>query len=204
MAHLRFFFVCDVVNMCSKFAREPFFRSQQRIRVGAILLAGVAACGLSLAHAALPVVVTEALAKASLPEDAIGLLIERVRDQRVLFSHQAERSLQTASTMKLLTTAVALERLGPGYRGRTELRSAAAINGDVLQGDLVLRGLADADLTTAAFRGLLQSLRQQGVVEIAGDLLLDRTFFSPPRIDIGVPPFDESPEFQYKDRKSVV
>ena len=170
---------------------QPFARLLRRI---CVLLA---LCGLNVAQAVLPAVVSEALAKASLPDDSIGLVIERVRDQRVLFSHQAERSFQTASTMKLLTTAVALERLGPVYRGRTELRSAAAINGDVLQGDLVLRGLADADLNTAAFRGLLQSLRQQGVVEITGDLLLDRTFFSPPRIDIGVPPFDESPEFQY-------
>lgn len=197
MAHLRFFFAHDAVNICLKSVRELVLRAQRGVRVGAIWLASIAACSLSLAHAALPVVVSEALAKAGLPEDSIGLVIERVNDQRVLFSHQAGRSFQTASTMKLLTTAVALERLGPVYRGRTELRSTAAINGDVLQGDLVLRGLADADLNTAAFRAMLQTLRQQGIAEIAGDLLLDRTFFSPPRLDIGVPPFDESPEFQY-------
>ena len=157
----------------------------------------VAACSLHLAHAALPGVVSETLANAGLPDDAMGLIIERVSDQRVLFSHQAERSFQTASTMKLLTTAVALERLGPVYRGRAELRSVATVKGDVLQGDLSLRGLADADLNTAAFRGMLQSLRQQGIAEIAGNVLLDRTFFSPARTDIGVPPFDESSEFQY-------
>ena len=186
MQQFRFFFVCD-----------PVFRWRRVARAWVIGLAGFAAYSLNLAHAALPVVVADALTKANLPQDAMGLVIERVSDQRVLFSHQSERSFQTASTMKLLTTAVALERLGPVYRGRTELRSAAAINGDVLQGDLVLHGLADADLNTATFRGMLLSLRQQGVAEIAGDLLLDRTFFSPPRIDIGVPPFDESPEFQY-------
>lgn len=167
------------------------------LRCGLVAAAFAIALFSARAAAQLPEPVRAALQAAGLPEDAIGLVIERVSDQRVLFSHQAERSLQTASTMKLLTTAVALERLGPAYRGRTELRSAAAVSGDVLQGDLALRGLADADLNTAAFRGMLQSLRQQGIAEIAGDLLLDRTFFSPPRIDIGVPPFDESPEFQY-------
>ena len=197
MAYFRHFFARDAVNICSKLVRELAFRSQRAVRVGAIWLASSAACGLNLAHAALPVVVSEALTKAGLPEDSIGLVIERLSDQRVLYWHQAERSFQTASTIKLLTTAVALERLGPAYRGRTELRSAAAVNGEVLQGDLVLRGMADADLNAAAFRGMLQSLRQQGVVEIAGDLLLDRSFFSPPRFDVGVPPFDESPEFQY-------
>jgi len=197
MAYLRSFFPRDAIGAASAPMREMAFWSQRVVRVATMFLTSVAACSLSLAHAALPAVVAEALAKAGLPEDAIGLVIERVSDQRMLFSHQAGRSLQTASTMKLLTTAVALERLGPAYRGRTELRSAAAVSGDVLQGDLALRGLADADFDTAAFRGMLQSLRQQGIAEIAGDLLLDRTFFSPPRIDVGVPPFDESPEFQY-------
>ena len=183
------------MKACSTAVRALVLPSLQGVSVK--WLASIAACSLNLACAALPAVVADALAKAGLPEDSIGLVIERVSDQRLLFSHQAERSFQTASTMKLLTTAVSLERLGPVYRGRTELRSAAPQNVDVLQGDLALRGLADADLNAAAFRGMLQSLRQQGIAEITGDLLLDRTFFSPPRIDIGVPPFDETPEFQY-------
>ena len=197
MSQLRFFFPREAQNACPKAARGLILRLPRRFRAGAIWLASLAACSLSLAHAALPPVVSDALAKAGLPEDSIGLIVARVSDQRVLFTHQAELSFQTASTMKLLTTAVALERLGPVYRGRSELGSAAVVSNEVLQGDLVLRGMADADLKTAAFRGMLQSLRQQGIAEIAGDLLLDRTFFSPPRLDIGVPPFDESPEFQY-------
>lgn len=151
----------------------------------------------ALAHAELPAVIASALSKAGLPENSMGLIVERVVDRRLVVAHQAERSLQTASTMKLLTTAVALERLGPVYRSRTEMRSAGPLVGDVLRGDLVLKGLADADLDWTAFRSLLLTLKQQGVTEIAGDLLLDRTFFSPPRGDIGVAPFDESPEFQY-------
>lgn len=187
----------NIVNARSKLANPAAFPLMRWMSQGVPWVACIAGCSLHLAHAALPPVVSDALAKAGLPEDSMGLVIERVSDQRVLFSHQAERSFQTASTMKLVTTAVALERLGPVYRGRSELRSAGVVNGEVLQGDLVLRGLADADLTTAAFRGMLQSLRQQGIAEIAGDLMLDRSFFSPPRLDIGVPPFDESPEFQY-------
>ncbi len=197
MAYFRLLFVRHPIKPRLRAVHAVALPSLRDITVGARCIASVAAYSLNLACAALPAMVSDALAKAGLPEDSVGLVIERVSDQRLLFSHQAERSFQTASTMKLLTTAVALERLGPVYRGRTELRSAAPINGEVLMGDVALRGLADADLNTAAFRGMLQTLRQQGVAEIAGDLLLDRTFFSPPRVDVGVPPFDESPEFQY-------
>lgn len=42
-----------------------------------------------------------------------------------------------ASTLKLLTTVVALDRLGPNHRGFTDLLTGAALHGDVLAGDLV-------------------------------------------------------------------
>lgn len=149
------------------------------------------------ADAQLPGPVRAALGAAGLAESAIGVVVERVSDKYRVINHQADRSFQPASTMKLVTSAVALERLGATHRSRSELRSSAGVASGVLQGDLVLRGSADTDLNTAAFRGMLLSLRQQGINEIAGDFLLDRSFFSPARMDIGVPPFDESPEFQY-------
>ena len=171
--------------------------SAAALRWGLVAAALVLALFSARAAAQLPEPVRAALQAAGLSESAIGIVVERVSDQRGVMSHQAERSFQPASTMKLLTSAVALERLGATHRGRSELRSSAVVVTGVLQGDLVLRGSADTDLNAEAFRGMLLTLRQLGISEIAGDFLLDRSFFSPPRMDIGVPPFDESPEFQY-------
>ena len=47
--------------------------------------------------------------------------------------------MQPASTIKVVTTLVALEQLGPAFRGRTELRTNAPIRQGVLEGDVVLR-----------------------------------------------------------------
>ena len=178
-------------NLCP--TPEPATALRCGLIAAALGLALFSAC----AHAQLPEPVRAALQAAGLPETAIGVVVERVSDQRWVFGHQAEHSFQPASTMKLLTSAVALERLGATYRGHSELRGSGVVANGVLQGDLVLRGSADTDLNTEAFRGMLLTLRQQGINEIAGDFLLDRSFFLPPRMDIGVPPFDESPEFQY-------
>ena len=155
----------------------------------AVLLAWLPA-----AQAALPPPVGALMAAHKLPEDAIGVLV--LRGDTMLVSHLAERAMQPASTMKLVTTLVALERLGPVFKGRTELRTAAVLAGDTLKGDLVLRGGADADLTGDVIRDMLQSLRNQGVRRIEGRLVLDRQLFNPARIDT-VPPFDESPEAYY-------
>jgi D-alanyl-D-alanine carboxypeptidase/D-alanyl-D-alanine-endopeptidase (penicillin-binding protein 4) len=53
------------------------------------------------------------------------------------------------------------------------------------------------DLDWQAFERMLSLLRMQGVREIRGDFILDLGRFSPARTDIGLPPFDEEPEFRY-------
>ncbi|MGX9732627.1 D-alanyl-D-alanine carboxypeptidase/D-alanyl-D-alanine endopeptidase [Janthinobacterium aestuarii] len=158
----------------------------------AALLAGL---GLSTAHAQLPESVSLLLRSANIPEDAMGAIV--LRGNTVVMSHGAERSMQPASTMKLVTTAVGLEQLGPIFRGRTELRTSADVINGVLKGDLILRGGADTDFNANALEHMLQTLRTQGIVKIKGDLILDRQLFQPARPDIGAPPFDESAEFRY-------
>ncbi len=137
------------------------------------------------------------MSTAAIPVDSMGAVVIRVSDGATILSHRANASMQPASTLKPLTSIVALERLGPAYRGRTELRSAAALVDGTLQGDLILRGLGDPDFDWVALRGLLQTLRDKGIRDIGGDLVLDRNMFYPARRDLGMPPFDESPEFRY-------
>lgn len=145
----------------------------------------------------LPPNVIGMLKNANIPAEAMGAILVRASDGKVILSHHAETPMQPASTMKLLTAIVSLEKLGPTYRGRTEIRSRAKLFDGVLEGDLILRGRADPDLDADSFRIMLQSLRNNGIREIRGNLVVDRHAFRPPRADIGVPPFDEAPEFRY-------
>ena len=147
----------------------------------------------------LPTSVVNMLKDASIPTDAMGAIVIRMSDGATILSHRSDVSLQPASTLKLLTSIVGLERLGPTYRGRTELR--ANVKGEVIDGelrsDLVLRGMGDPDLDWPAFQRMLQTLRLKGISDIKGDFVLDRQWFQPSRPDAGVPPFDETPEFRY-------
>ena len=151
----------------------------------------------------LPANVLTMLNAADIPPDAVGAIVIRVSDGAIVLSHQAGVSLQPASTLKLVTSIVGLERLGPTYRGRAELRTNAelvdgVLPGDLtLRGDLVLRGVGNPDLDWQAFQRMLQTLRHTGISDIEGDLILDRQWFQPSRPDVGVPPFDEAPEFRY-------
>jgi D-alanyl-D-alanine carboxypeptidase/D-alanyl-D-alanine-endopeptidase (penicillin-binding protein 4) len=150
---------------------------------------------LPAARAEVPAPVAQLLKAARIPEDAIGLVV--LRGNVTVISHQSERPMQPASTIKVLTTLSALEQLGPAFRGRTELRTVAPVRNGVLEGDLVLKGGADIDLDGAAVQTMLQALRYQGVERIAGRLVLDRQLFNPARPDPNAPPFDDTPEEYY-------
>ena len=162
------------------------------------IVGGVAWALLSTTAAAqLPARVSEMLRASNMPETALGVAVVRLSDNELVWAQYPNQSMQPASTIKVLTAIVGLDKLGPAYRSRTALLTTAPVVDGVLQGDLTLRGEGNTDVAWEDFQRMLQSLRHKGVREIAGNLIVDRTFFSPTRLDVGLPPFDESPEFRY-------
>ena len=175
--------------------RHPLHRRLARLALALTLLPALL-CPVRAA-AELPPALLRALAEAGIPADAVGLVVAPVAPGPRFVEHAAQRLMQPGSAMKLVTTLVGLEQLGPTWRGHTRLLAAGPVRDGVLHGDLVLQGQADMDLTWQALQAMLQRLRQRGLVEIRGALVLDRSAFNPPRYDIGVPPFDEAPGSAY-------
>ena len=95
----------------------------------------------------------------------------------MLDSHNQQLSFNPASVMKLVTTAAALDLLGPDYRWITRVYAQGSIVGDVLNGDLIIQGSGDPRLAHEDLARLLRRLRSLGVREIYGDLVLDRSLF---------------------------
>lgn len=166
-------------------------------RALAALLLGGSLLAATPAQAELPAPLQQRLEQAGVPASALGLVVVPAAGGAPFIAHQAGRPLQPASTMKLVTTLVGLEQLGPAWRARTRLLAAGPIDDGVLQGDLVLQGQGDVDLDVDALRELLRQARARGLARIRGALVLDRSAFTPSRTDLGVPPFDEGPEFAY-------
>ena len=149
------------------------------------------------ATTSVPDPVQAALAKAGLPADSLGYVLQPLDGARAAVARRADDPMSPGSTMKLVTAVVALDKLGINHRGRTELMAAAQPASGVIDGPLILRGGADPDLDWPALWWLLRQLRESGVQEIRGGFVVDRTLFSPTRFDVGLPPFDDAPEFGY-------
>lgn len=166
-----------------------------------------ATCGASLAAAivlaacstlpAPPEPARQALQAAGLPDDSLAFVAFPLDARGQGWRLRAEQPMAPASTLKLLTAAVALEQLGANARATTELRAERPPQAGVLAGPLFVRGGGEADLEHAELHALLRSLREQGVEELRGGVVLDRSLFQPEREDLGQPPFDESPEADY-------
>ncbi|MGZ5094451.1 MAG: D-alanyl-D-alanine carboxypeptidase/D-alanyl-D-alanine endopeptidase [Burkholderiales bacterium] len=144
-----------------------------------------------VAAAAVPAPVAQALAFAGIPENSVGLYVRDVSADRPVVAHGADRALNPASTMKLVTTYSALELIGSAYTWNTEVYATGAVQNEVLNGDLAIKGYGDPKLTLENFWLMLRNLRARGIREIRGDVVLDRTFFAADDYDPAR--FDEQP-----------
>ena len=67
---------------------------------------------------------------------------------QILLDHNAHQWFVPASNQKILVTAAAWSLLGPDHEFRTELWAAGLVQGNTLEGDLVLVGSGDPSLSS--------------------------------------------------------
>ncbi len=133
----------------------------------------------TLAHAALPGYMQDALNKAQLPADSVAIVLQPLDGSAPLIQHNASKAMNPASVMKLVTTYAALEALTPAYRWKTEVYRNGPVNQGILEGDLIIKGYGDPALNVTEFWRLLQQVQQQGIRQIKGNLVLDHTVYMP-------------------------
>lgn len=153
------------------------------------------------------------LAQNGLQPEEVALVMEPLFDGAAPFFYRADAAMSPASTMKLLTSTVALSRLGADWRGSTRLlldkddyaalQQHQAQSGFRLTKPLYLQAGADADLNYAELSALFSQLRAQGVSELHA-IVLDRSSFLPARSDVGAADFDNAPKARYNHRPDAL
>ncbi|MDO5296007.1 MAG: D-alanyl-D-alanine carboxypeptidase/D-alanyl-D-alanine-endopeptidase [bacterium] len=113
-----------------------------------------------------------------------GAYIKVLDSERVLYSHNGDTPLVPASNLKIVTTATALDLLGPDYRYTTELWGPPVSDKGVIQGNLYLRGNGDPTNTppywetpVTMYEQLASQLQKAGVRAIIGDIVADDSLF---------------------------
>jgi len=148
----------------------------------------------------LPPEISQALQKAGIPAQSVSFWVAPLNSQgapalggapRPLLAWRAQAPMNPASVMKLLTTSAALDLLGPDFTWHTPVYADGTLQDGVLRGNLYLQGQGDPTLVVERLWLLLQRVRQWGVEQIQGDIVLDRSAFAPEPVDPGE--FDAAP-----------
>lgn len=142
----------------------------------------------------LPPEVERLFKKHRINKNKTGLLIKSV-DGTVLAAHQTQRSFNPASVVKVITALAALDLLGADFQWKTRIAAQGTLRDGVLEGDLVLIGGGDPHLTADDFLYMLNGLRNRGLREIRGQLVLDDSIFQLPPHNAAA--FDGAPTKPY-------
>jgi serine-type D-Ala-D-Ala carboxypeptidase/endopeptidase (penicillin-binding protein 4) len=131
---------------------------------------------------ALPRNVFAALQRAGMDNKALHLSVRAVHaaapDAPPALDVQGDQPAVLASTAKLVTALASLDLLGAKHRWRTRAYLMGPLRDGVLEGDLRIVGGGDALLTSEHLVAWFGRMRERGLRQIRGRILLDRQGFA--------------------------
>ncbi|MGQ7818482.1 D-alanyl-D-alanine carboxypeptidase/D-alanyl-D-alanine-endopeptidase [Pseudomonas sp. A46] len=158
------------------------FKSIRTLALAALILPCALPLSAAQVNTALPAKVQKALAANKISANSLSLVTVPLTGPGAQTLVNADLSVNPASTMKLITTYAALELLGPTYQWKTEFYSDGVLKDGVLNGNLYLKGGGDPKLNMEKLWLMMRDLRANGVRQVTGDLVLDRSYFVPPQL----------------------
>ena len=145
-------------------------------RIGAAIVVMVCCAASVLAQELVPQEVARILKRHGVPQSQTGLFIAWA-DGRPIAHLNGDYPFNPASAIKLATSMVALDQLGPGHVWQTKFLTAAPVVNGSLRGDLYFKGNGDPYLTNDRLLHLVASLARRGIVSVAGDVVIDDSLF---------------------------
>jgi serine-type D-Ala-D-Ala carboxypeptidase/endopeptidase (penicillin-binding protein 4) len=115
-----------------------------------------------------------------------GIQILDPGNNKVLVEVNPDSAFLPASVLKVVTTATAVEKLGPEFHYKTSVYTNGTIDSNgVINGDLILVGRGDPNLLDAygdlqqkpALHDLAEKVQSLGIREVRGDIIGDDSYF---------------------------
>jgi serine-type D-Ala-D-Ala carboxypeptidase/endopeptidase (penicillin-binding protein 4) len=122
------------------------------------------------------------LADKRLDGASTSVMVSDVASGKVLYRRHPDTRLVPASNTKLLTSAAAMDVLGPGYRYDTDVLADGTQQDGRLDGDLYVRGTGDPTLLAKDYDALAAKVAESGIKKVSGRLIADDTRFDSKRL----------------------
>ncbi|MBQ1724174.1 MAG: D-alanyl-D-alanine carboxypeptidase/D-alanyl-D-alanine-endopeptidase, partial [Muribaculaceae bacterium] len=156
-----------------------------------LLLSCIGFCAMFMANALTPDSAQMAIDTFALHPDmqhaSMTIAVADIKTGKIIASHNPDLSCITASTMKTVTSATALELLGGDYRFKTRVYAQGEIKGNRLKGNLLILGCGDPTLGSVYFpknanivQEILLALQERGIKKIDGRIIVDQSIIPYP------------------------
>ncbi len=111
----------------------------------------------------------------------VSISVKEVVSRQSVFEHNSHISLVPASTFKLLTTIIGLEKLGADFHFKTEVYARGEIKNNTLYGDIIIKGYGDPTLESRFFNypklnAFTMLLNNKDIKIIQGKVILDNSY----------------------------
>lgn len=136
----------------------------------------------SAAASTLPARLDAIFADSRLSGAEAALTVRDADTGATLYDRSGATRLLPASNAKLLTSAAAMDILGPGYRFDTSVASTGRRTGHILRGNLYLEGRGDPTAKAADYDELAAQIAAAGIREVRGRVVADDTWFDSARL----------------------
>ena len=122
--------------------------------------------------------IDEIIEKSEFANARWGIFVVSLKDGRVLVAKDARKLFNPASIQKILTSIVALDKLGADFRWKTHVFAPNQIdaNGNI-NSDLTLYGEGAPDFDEAGIENLANQLQAKGLKRVNGSIVGDESFF---------------------------
>ncbi len=131
----------------------------------------------------LPQPIEQALSRSGIGLGNVAIWVQPVDAAAPTLVHNADKPMNPASVMKLVTAFAAFGILGPAHTWTTRVMTNGTLREGVLDGDLYIVGGADPVLSYERVWKLLRQLRAIGITVVRGDLILDGSALALPDHD---------------------
>jgi len=118
---------------------------------------------------------------------SVSIYIADSETGEAILEHNAGKSLTPASIMKLITSAAAIELLGPEYTFKTVVGYTGTLNKKTgtVDGDIVIKGGGDPSLGSDYFAdhykdfmdGWVSAVRKTGIIKVNGRVITDDSYY---------------------------
>jgi D-alanyl-D-alanine carboxypeptidase/D-alanyl-D-alanine-endopeptidase (penicillin-binding protein 4) len=141
--------------------------------------------------AELPQPYKELINKYNFKKDSFSIVVKNLTaPEKKAIIYNGSKNFNPASLTKIITSFIALDKLGPNYKWKSDFYYTGQLKDDTIQGDLIFVGRGDASFSIDNLEFLIREIQKKGIKKIEGNLILDKSYFGkiPSIIDFDADP----------------